>query len=77
MKNAGVSTVPGSDRSLKSTEKGIKLANEIGYPVMIKATAGDRGRGMRLTKEPNDFVKLLQQTKSGSMHFYGIPWTKN
>ncbi|KAK9911314.1 hypothetical protein M0R45_035231 [Rubus argutus] len=40
MKQAGVPTVPGSDGLLQSTEEGIKLADEIGYPVMIKATAG-------------------------------------
>ncbi|MBA0552825.1 hypothetical protein Golob_023603 [Gossypium lobatum] len=60
MKNAGVPTVPGSDGLLQSTEEAIKLAHEIGFPVMIKATAGGGGRGMRLAKEPDEFVKLLQ-----------------
>ncbi|KAL6330597.1 hypothetical protein AAG906_003204 [Vitis piasezkii] len=71
MKNAGVPTVPGSDGLLKSTEEGIKLANEIGYPVMIKATAGGGGRGMRLAKEPDEFVKLLQQAKSEAAAAFG------
>ncbi|KAF9679861.1 hypothetical protein SADUNF_Sadunf06G0059600 [Salix dunnii] len=60
MKKAGVPTVPGSDGLLQSTEEAVRLANEIGYPVMIKATAGGGGRGMRLAKEPDEFVKLLQ-----------------
>lgn len=71
MKNAGVPTVPGSDGLLQSTEEGVRLAEEIGYPVMIKATAGGGGRGMRLAKEPNEFVKLLQQAKSEAAAAFG------
>ncbi|XP_065627437.1 biotin carboxylase 1, chloroplastic [Quercus suber] len=71
MKKAGVPTVPGSDGLLQSTEEAIKLANEIGYPVMIKATAGGGGRGMRLAKEPDEFVKLLQQAKSEAAAAFG------
>ncbi|GAB2214029.1 hypothetical protein Droror1_Dr00018361 [Drosera rotundifolia] len=71
MKNAGVPTVPGSDGLLQSTEEAIKLADEIGYPVMIKATAGGGGRGMRLAKEPDEFVKLLQQAKTEAAAAFG------
>nr|GMD32793.1 biotin carboxylase 1, chloroplastic [Ipomoea batatas] len=90
MKNAGVPTVPGSDGLLQSTEEAVKLADEIGFPVMIKpeyilieiatathedfvlkATAGGGGRGMRLAKEPDEFVKLLQQAKSEAAAAFG------
>ncbi|XP_076927139.1 biotin carboxylase 2, chloroplastic-like [Bidens hawaiensis] len=71
MKDAGVPTVPGSDGLLKSTEEGIKLADEIGFPVMIKATAGGGGRGMRLAKERGEFVKLLQQAQSEAAAAFG------
>ncbi|KAJ0030864.1 hypothetical protein Pint_13887 [Pistacia integerrima] len=71
MKNAGVPTVPGSDGLLQSTEEAVKLAHEIGFPVMIKATAGGGGRGMRLAKEPEEFVKLLQQAKSEAAAAFG------
>ncbi|CAL8990318.1 unnamed protein product, partial [Prunus brigantina] len=71
MKKAGVPTVPGSDGLLQSTEEGIRLADEIGFPVMIKATAGGGGRGMRLAKEPEEFVKLLQQAKSEAAAAFG------
>ncbi|WP_286742323.1 biotin carboxylase N-terminal domain-containing protein, partial [Roseivirga sp. UBA1976] len=47
MKAAGVPTIPGSDGLLSSVEEGIKLSNEMGYPVILKATAGGGGRGMR------------------------------
>src|SRR5881392_2952421 len=46
MKRAGVPTIPGSDCLLSSVEEGLKIAKEIGYPVIIKATAGGGGRGM-------------------------------
>ncbi|KAI3453257.1 hypothetical protein Pfo_009920 [Paulownia fortunei] len=71
MKNAGVPTVPGSDGLLQSTEEAVRLADEIGFPVMIKATAGGGGRGMRLAKEPDEFVKLLQQAKSEAAAAFG------
>ncbi|XP_042375022.1 biotin carboxylase 2, chloroplastic-like [Zingiber officinale] len=71
MKNAGVPTVPGSEGLLQSTNEAVKLANEIGFPVMIKATAGGGGRGMRLAKEPEEFVKLLQQAKSEAQVAFG------
>jgi acetyl-CoA carboxylase biotin carboxylase subunit len=48
MKKAGVPTIPGSDGLLDSIEEGKKIAKKIGYPVIIKATAGGGGRGMRI-----------------------------
>lgn len=71
MKRAGVPTVPGSDGLLQSTEEAVKVAGEIGYPVMIKATAGGGGRGMRLANEPEEFVRLLQQAKSEAAAAFG------
>lgn len=71
MKKAGVPTVPGSDGILDTTEEAITVANEIGFPVMIKATAGGGGRGMRLANEPGEFVKLLQQAKSEAGAAFG------
>ncbi|EPS72471.1 hypothetical protein M569_02284, partial [Genlisea aurea] len=71
MKNAGVPTVPGSEGLLKNNEEAVRIANEIGFPVMIKATAGGGGRGMRLAKEPDEFLKLLQQAKSEAAAAFG------
>ncbi|QYN48588.1 acetyl-CoA carboxylase biotin carboxylase subunit [Apibacter sp. ESL0432] len=54
MKEAGVPTVPGSDGLIKSYEDAVKIVKEIGYPVMLKATAGGGGKGMRaIWKEEN------------------------
>ncbi|AFD08259.1 acetyl-CoA carboxylase biotin carboxylase subunit [Solitalea canadensis] len=55
MKNAGVPTIPGSDGLLSDVKEGIKVANEIGYPVILKATAGGGGRGMRIVWKDEDF----------------------
>ncbi|GBG84400.1 hypothetical protein CBR_g38682 [Chara braunii] len=71
MKRAGVPTVPGSDGLVKDTADAVRLANEIGFPIMIKATAGGGGRGMRLALEPEGFVKLLQQAKSEAGAAFG------
>ena len=59
MKEAGVPTVPGSDGSVQSLEHAKKIAAEIGYPVMLKATAGGGGRGMRDVWKEEDLEKAL------------------
>ncbi|HEY9859946.1 MAG TPA: acetyl-CoA carboxylase biotin carboxylase subunit [Candidatus Obscuribacterales bacterium] len=56
---AGVPTVPGSDGLVSDEQDALVLAREIGYPVMIKATAGGGGRGMRLVHEEGDLIKLF------------------
>lgn len=55
MKTAGVPVVPGSDGLLESAEQGKALAKDIGYPVIIKATAGGGGRGMRIINSDEEF----------------------
>ncbi|MBL7829894.1 MAG: acetyl-CoA carboxylase biotin carboxylase subunit [Saprospiraceae bacterium] len=55
MIKAGVPVVPGSDGLLKDVTKGKKLAKEIGYPVILKATAGGGGRGMRIVWKDEEF----------------------
>ena len=47
-KEAGVSTVPGSADAITDPEEVVRIANEIGYPVMLKASAGGGGKGMRI-----------------------------
>jgi len=55
MKKAGVPTIPGSDGLVKDVKQGLKLAKEIGYPVILKATAGGGGKGMREVWKEEDF----------------------
>jgi len=57
MKAAGIPCVPGSDGIIKSFEEAQKIAKEIGYPVMIKATAGGGGKGMREIWSEKDLKK--------------------
>ncbi|MFT6809392.1 MAG: acetyl-CoA carboxylase biotin carboxylase subunit [Saprospiraceae bacterium] len=55
MIKAGVPVVPGSDGLVKNIEEGKSISVEIGYPVMIKATAGGGGKGMRIVREESEF----------------------
>lgn len=59
MIRAGVPTVPGSDGLVMSEREAHAIARRIGYPVMIKATAGGGGRGMRLVREESELSKLF------------------
>ncbi|KJH73557.1 acetyl-CoA carboxylase biotin carboxylase subunit [Aliterella atlantica] len=70
---AGVPTVPGSDGLLQDEQEAQELADEIGYPVMIKATAGGGGRGMRLVRDGNDLVKLFLAARGEAEAAFGNP----
>jgi acetyl-CoA carboxylase, biotin carboxylase subunit len=71
MKRVGVPTVPGSDGLLADADQALQMANEIGYPVMLKATAGGGGRGMRLVKEEADLVRLYLQAQGEAEAAFG------
>jgi propionyl-CoA carboxylase alpha chain len=61
---AGVSTVPGYLGSLTSDDEAVKVADEIGYPVMLKASAGGGGKGMRIARSAKDVREGLRATMS-------------
>ena len=71
MKNAGVPTVPGSDGLIETDEDAIKCAEEIGFPLMIKATAGGGGRGMRLATNMEEFLPLMKQAQGEAKAAFG------
>ena len=71
MQKVGVPTVPGSDGLLKSTDQASELANSMGYPVMIKATAGGGGRGMRLVQGPDQLVTLYKAAQGEAEAAFG------
>lgn len=71
MKKAGVPTIPGSDGLLSSLEEGMEIAKKIKYPVIIKATAGGGGRGMRIIKEEGDFKKAWDDARQESKAAFG------
>ncbi|CAN5450103.1 acetyl-CoA carboxylase biotin carboxylase subunit [soil metagenome] len=68
MKKAGVPTIPGSEGLLANLDDAKKSAKEIGYPVILKATAGGGGKGMRIVWKEEDLEKALEnaQTEAGA-----------
>ncbi len=71
MMKAGVPVIPGSKGLLSSVEEGKTLAKTIGYPVIIKATAGGGGRGMRIIREEAEFQKMWDDAKKESGAAFG------
>lgn len=71
MIQAGVPVVPGSEGLLESVEQGKKLAEGIGYPVIVKATAGGGGRGMRIINKPDEFEKAWNDARTESAAAFG------
>jgi len=63
MKAAGVPTIPGSEGLLSDLADAIKTAKEIGYPVIMKATAGGGGKGMRIVWKEEDIEKAFESAK--------------
>ena len=68
---AGVSTVPGFLGLVESSEQAIKIADEIGYPVMIKASAGGGGKGMRIAHGPQDVRQGFSSSRSEAQKSFG------
>ncbi len=73
MQNVGVPTVPGSEGLLESVSEAKKLASDMGYPVMIKATAGGGGRGMRLVGKSDELENLFKAAQGEAEAAFGNP----
>jgi acetyl-CoA carboxylase biotin carboxylase subunit len=69
--SVGVPTVPGSRGLIESDDEALKGAEKIGYPVLIKATAGGGGRGMRVVHEPAELLKLLRSARGEAEASFG------
>jgi acetyl-CoA carboxylase biotin carboxylase subunit len=72
MKKAGVPVIPGSDGSVDTEEKAQKIAKDIGYPVLIKATAGGGGRGMRVVQGPSELGHACRTAQRESEAAFGV-----
>lgn len=73
MRKAGVPVVPGSDGIVKGVNQGLEVAKSIGFPVMIKATAGGGGKGMRIVLEEAEFEKSFQMASNEAGAAFGNP----
>ncbi len=71
MKAAGVPTIPGSDGIIDTYEEAEKMATKIGYPVMIKATAGGGGKGMRAIWKKEDLKESWDKAKQEAFASFG------
>jgi acetyl-CoA carboxylase biotin carboxylase subunit len=72
MKKAGVPILPGSDGPVESEEKALKIARDLGYPVIIKAVAGGGGRGMRIVRNPSDLGTALKTAQREAEAAFGV-----
>ena len=68
---ADVPVVPGSDGLLQGEEDATQVAEKIGYPVLIKATSGGGGKGMRVARDPDELVSALQQAQTEAAAAFG------
>lgn len=71
MIQAGVPVIPGSEGVVKNAREAKRLAQKIGYPVMIKAAAGGGGRGMRLARTPEEFKSMFEAAQMETQSAFG------
>ena len=67
----GIPVVPGSKGAVETEEQGLKLAGDMGYPVLIKATAGGGGRGMKVVRSPAEFGPALMAARTEARNAFG------
>jgi acetyl-CoA carboxylase biotin carboxylase subunit len=73
MRRANVPTIPGSDGVLPDVKAALKVAVALGYPVIIKATAGGGGRGMRIVREESELENSFKQAQAEAEAAFGNP----
>ena len=71
MKKAGVPTVPGSEGILATESEALRVASQIGYPVVVKATAGGGGRGIRVVADEEEMVRILKIAQAEAAASFG------
>ena len=71
MEKANIPVVPGTSRGLESSQEAARVAERIGYPVMLKAAAGGGGKGMRLVHAPDQLASALESARSEAQRAFG------
>jgi len=71
MIKAGVPVIPGSDGEVYTAEEALEIAERIGYPVMLKASAGGGGKGIRKVEKPEDLVAAFESASSEAQAAFG------
>ena len=73
MMKAGVPVVPGSPGVLEDEEKAVRAARDVGFPVILKASAGGGGRGMRIVRAPADLAQAFRAAQAEAAAAFGVP----
>jgi acetyl-CoA carboxylase, biotin carboxylase subunit len=71
MKKAGIPVVPGTEEAVKSSEEAVMIAEKIGYPFMLKASAGGGGIGMQVVKSNEELIKAFEGNSKRALAFFG------
>ena len=71
MKNAGVPVIPGSEGAVSSVEEARAVAEKAGYPVLVKASAGGGGRGIRRVDSPEELESQMESAQREAMNYFG------
>jgi acetyl-CoA carboxylase biotin carboxylase subunit len=72
-KKAGVPIIPGSEGAVKSPDEALEVAKSIGFPVILKASAGGGGRGMRICWEEDDLTNQYETARNEAERAFGVP----
>lgn len=71
VKEVGIPVVPGSDGGVTTAEEAVKLGNEIGYPVLVKAASGGGGRGMKVAQNADEMAKAFNTARTEAKAAFG------
>ncbi len=72
MKKAGVPVLPGTDHAIEDVEEAVRLADDIGYPVMVKASGGGGGRGLRVAVDATEVREAFETSKKEAQAAFGV-----
>jgi acetyl-CoA carboxylase, biotin carboxylase subunit len=72
MMKAGVPVVPGSNGLVEDEEKAVRIARDVGFPVILKASAGGGGRGMRIVRQPADLAQSYRAAQAEAQAAFGV-----